>query len=220
MKGGGMDFKTLLQNRYAAKHYDKNAVIDDKIIENILQCAVLTPSALNLQPWAFFLIKGQSQKEKFACAVKDFNLQRYLDAYAAIVIASKATLTKDDVMEVCLQEQKDGRFESEEDFKQRYEHILRSVDAHNKNGTMSTWCAKQSYIALATIIYAAQAEGIDCTPLEGIDRLVADDILNLKAQNLRTQSVVLLGKAALDDSNSLKLRPKSRFNTIKTPIFK
>ncbi|MDO5351987.1 MAG: nitroreductase family protein [Succinatimonas sp.] len=215
-----MDFQNLLLNRYATKRYDKNAVIDDKIIDNILQCAVLTPSALNLQPWAFFLIKGQAQKEKFAGAIKDFNLQRYLDAYVAIVITSKATLTKDDVMEVCLQEQKDGRFENEEVFKQRYEHILRSVDAHNKNGTMGTWCAKQTYIALATILYAAKSNGIDCTPLEGIDRIVADDILNLRAQNLRTQSVVLLGKAALDDSNSLKFRPKSRFNTIKTPIFK
>ncbi len=59
-----MDFKELLKERYAVKHYDNKEKIDDKVLNDILECAVLTPSAVNMQPWAFFLVKTSVGKEK------------------------------------------------------------------------------------------------------------------------------------------------------------
>ena len=214
-----MDFMSLLENRYATKHYDKDAVIDADVIQKILDCAVLTPSAVNMQPWAFYLIKGESQKAQLAPAIKDFNLQRYNDSAVAIVIAAKTALNAQDVLAVCEQEKIDGRYENDLAFKDRYQHMLKAVDGHNAKGDMQEWCAKQSYIALGTILYAAASYGLDCTALEGVDQDMIDKLLDLKQDNLHAQLVVLLGKASKQDSNALALRPKSRFNTVREAHF-
>lgn len=215
-----MDFKELLKERYAVKHYDNKEKIDDKVLNDILECAVLTPSAVNMQPWEFFLVKTSVGKEKLKACIKDFNIERFCDCYACIVIAAKTALNAQDVMAICKKEEADGRFENKEIFKNRYEHMLKAVDGHNFKGDIKEWCAKQSYIALGTILYASHAYGVDSTPLEGIDADKADEILDLKRQNLHTQCIVLLGKAAKDDSNSLKFRNKSRVNTVKEALFK
>ena len=209
-----MDFLELLKQRYATKHYEKNVEIDDKTLDKILECASLTPSALNIQPWMFLCFKGEA-KNKIADGIESFNRDRFNECSCAIVIAAKTFVDDKSVMDICQQEKVDGRYENDDVLKARYEHMLHGVDGHNKIGDVKVWNEKQCYIALATIIYAAKAYGLDSTPLEGVNQNKLDELLDLKKENLHAQTVVLLGKASKEDSNALSVRPKSRLHLVR-----
>lgn len=60
---------------------------------------------------------------------------------------------------------------------------------------------------MAALLYGAASNGIDSTPIEGMDFAKADEILRLKDTNLQSVGIVTLGYRK-DDSNAL--RPKSR----------
>ncbi|MDF2505452.1 MAG: nitroreductase [Clostridium sp.] len=45
------DLKEIYENRRAVNFFDKSKKIEDKTLEDIINLAVLAPSAFNLQPW-------------------------------------------------------------------------------------------------------------------------------------------------------------------------
>jgi nitroreductase len=55
------------------------------------------------------------------------------------------------------------------------------------------WAARQAYIAFGTAITAAAVEQVDATPMEGFDPSAVDEVLNLKAQGLRSVTILALG---------------------------
>ncbi len=52
-----MNFKDLCTQRYSVRGYAADAVGDDDI-NYILDCARLAPSAVNYQPWKFYVVKS------------------------------------------------------------------------------------------------------------------------------------------------------------------
>ena len=58
-----MQLKELIERRYSVRAYVPRMVEAEKI-EYILECARLSPSACNLQPWYFYVISDPATKEK------------------------------------------------------------------------------------------------------------------------------------------------------------
>ena len=58
-----MSLKELIENRYSVRAYLPQIVEDEKI-EYILECARLSPSACNLQPWKFYVIVDGDMLQK------------------------------------------------------------------------------------------------------------------------------------------------------------
>lgn len=58
-----MNFKDLCNSRYSVRAYNSKAIEPEKI-EYIKACASLAPSAVNKQPWHFYLCSSQESKEK------------------------------------------------------------------------------------------------------------------------------------------------------------
>ena len=54
-----MNLKKLIEQRYSARAYLSQPIEKDKI-EYILECARLSPSACNLQPWKFYVVTDKS----------------------------------------------------------------------------------------------------------------------------------------------------------------
>ncbi len=48
-------FLEISKNRYTTKHYDQDKKISQKDIDTLLEIARLTPSAVNIQPWHFYV---------------------------------------------------------------------------------------------------------------------------------------------------------------------
>lgn len=53
-----MNFLELSKQRYSARNYSSDMIEQEKL-DYILECARFAPSAVNYQPWHFFVVKIQ-----------------------------------------------------------------------------------------------------------------------------------------------------------------
>lgn len=70
------------------------------------------------------------------------------------------------------------------------------------------WEARQAYIGMGFLLFAAAGMGIDSTALEGMDFPKLNEILGLDEKNLTAIAAVSLGYRSPKDGNAQ--RPKSR----------
>ncbi|MBO7068252.1 MAG: nitroreductase family protein [Bacteroidaceae bacterium] len=56
-----MNFKTLSEKRYSVRSYSGEPVEEEQL-HYILECARLAPSAVNLQPWKFYVLSSQEDR--------------------------------------------------------------------------------------------------------------------------------------------------------------
>lgn len=77
-----MKFKELLQNRYSVRHYLSCDVEKEKL-DYVLDCARLSPSAVNFQPWQFYVVTTQKAREEVSEA---YHREWFKSAPAYIVI--------------------------------------------------------------------------------------------------------------------------------------
>jgi len=71
-----MELIDVLEKRRAVRVYlDKP--LDRATVEQLIHCATLAPSAMNLQPWAFAVIIGKQRIEKLGQRIKDSLLKNF-----------------------------------------------------------------------------------------------------------------------------------------------
>ena len=56
------EFKKLSEKRYSVRSYSGEPVTEEQL-HYILECARLAPSAVNLQPWKFYVMTSQADRE-------------------------------------------------------------------------------------------------------------------------------------------------------------
>ncbi|VAW22549.1 hypothetical protein MNBD_BACTEROID01-150 [hydrothermal vent metagenome] len=59
-----METKTLFKERRSANFFDKEKELKQTLLEEIINLAVLAPSAFNLQPWRIIAVKTQENKKR------------------------------------------------------------------------------------------------------------------------------------------------------------
>jgi nitroreductase len=60
-----MNFLDLAKKRYSCRNYKTDAIEEDKLMK-ILEAARVAPSAVNYQPWHFFVVKSPEIKAKIS----------------------------------------------------------------------------------------------------------------------------------------------------------
>ncbi len=79
-----MDTRELFNKRRSVNFFDKEKTLDNKLIKDIIDFAVLAPSAFNLQPWRLIIVKSKEAKQKlFELSSKQ---PKVLEASANIII--------------------------------------------------------------------------------------------------------------------------------------
>jgi nitroreductase len=68
-----VELMDAIRNRRAVRVYT-DAPIDRSAIERLIDAAILAPSAMNLQPWAFAVLLGRERIEGYAKRAKDWLL--------------------------------------------------------------------------------------------------------------------------------------------------
>lgn len=71
-----MELTEVLEKRRAVREYT-DAPVDSGTIAQLIQAAVLAPSAMNLQPWAFAVITGKERIERLADRIKTWLLANF-----------------------------------------------------------------------------------------------------------------------------------------------
>ena len=77
-------FLDLAKNRYSCRKYDKRPVEEEKL-KLVLEAGRVAPSAVNFQPWHFYVIQEANQLEKFYTA---YHREWFKTAPCVIVICA------------------------------------------------------------------------------------------------------------------------------------
>ncbi|WP_297979183.1 nitroreductase family protein [uncultured Capnocytophaga sp.] len=187
-----MNFLEIAQKRYAAKAY-RNEKISEAKIKELAEILRLAPSSVNSQPWKFAIIGDEALKADLA-GHSFFNEQKIKEASHLVVFFAK-----------------DNVAEFEENFKQVAPQPILEFYAGMKAGdekNAKTWFQKQVYISLGFFLAACGAEGIDATPMEGIDTDYYSE--KLQVEGYKAVLAVAVGYHSEADSNHPSKTPKRR----------
>lgn len=64
-----MDFAEVIAGRRSVRHFDTKRAVDESVVSALLAAAVSAPSAGNIQPWRFFVLRSEESRGKLAAAV-------------------------------------------------------------------------------------------------------------------------------------------------------
>ena len=187
-----MNFLEIAQKRYATKAY-RNEKISEAKIKELAEILRLAPSSVNSQPWKFAIIGDEALKADLA-GHSFFNEQKIKEASHLVVFFAK-----------------DNVAEFEENFKQVAPQPILEFYAGMKAGdekNAKTWFQKQVYISLGFFLAACGVEGIDATPMEGIDTAYYSE--KLQVEGYKAVLAVTVGYHSEADSNHPSKTPKRR----------
>ncbi len=84
-----MDIFEAIEKRHSVRKYDASRDVTPEMVEKLLKYACLAPSAGNVQPWRFFVVRNREIKEALARAA----LGQYFIAEAPVAIVVCADLS-------------------------------------------------------------------------------------------------------------------------------
>ncbi len=191
-----MAFLETAKQRYTTKKYDSEAIISEEKIAELKEIIRLSPSSINSQPWKFLFVSAGEMKQRLAGA-SYWNAQKINEASHLVVFCALTDVE---------------RFETQikntlpEGSINYYKQFLRSKgELHVKS-----WMKQQVYLSLGFFLAACAANGIDATPMEGIENEIYDEILGL--QGYQTLFAVAIGYRDGEDTNQPSMTAKSRLS--------
>lgn len=177
--------------RHSVRSYLDEPVSDDEL-HSLLELTGRAPSAFNLQPWRFVVVRDQAVKH----ALQDAAYGQKQVGQAPVVIAMYADMedtmaTLGDIVHPDLSPEKRAS----------------TIAMLEKNfGSMTpearaTWANGQANIALGYLLLIAKSEGFDTSPMLGFDTDRVKAILDIPATATIT-ALVALGRGADDGFRS------------------
>lgn len=175
--------------RYAAKQMIEKEVPKEKL-DIILEAIRLAPTSLGLQIFKVFVIKNKELKNRIFTEAAQ-RQEMIPNSSHLLVFAAKTNPSSEDINEYAEQMsiQREIPLESLKGFKDAYGSFLDSMSDTSK----IEWSSRQTYIAMSYATVAAANQEIDCTPIEGFNPDIVNEILDLKSQNLTATLLLPLG---------------------------
>lgn len=202
------------KTRHTTKAFDPTKKISDMDISKIKELLRFSASSTNAQPWHFVIASTAEGKERIAKSTDrlyPFNRDSIINASHVVVFCSKLDIEEDYLLHVLEQEDKDGRFGGNPDFKTQM-HAGRSlfVNLHKHDyKDVQHWMDKQVYLNLGAFLLGVSTLGIDTTPMEGIEINELDKQLGLRERGYTGLVVVPIGYHDPEKDYNATL-PKSR----------
>ena len=199
-----MSITTALKWRYAAKKMNGTKIPKEKL-DIILDAISLAPTSFGLQPYSILVIENKEMLEKIKPIA--MNQPQITEASALLVFAVWDTLTIEKI-EDYIQLIANERNVTVASLNHLQETI--AVQLQNSDSDNLIWNSKQAYIALGFALVAAAVEEIDSTPMEGFDKNLLDELLNLKEKGLRSAVIMTLGYRDADNDYLANLKKVRR----------
>lgn len=79
-----MEFSDVIAKRRSVRHFNTKLAVSDDAIDTLLASAISAPSAGNIQPWRFTVVRSLEAKERLAAALP----QRWATAAPVIIVVS------------------------------------------------------------------------------------------------------------------------------------
>lgn len=89
------NFMELAAKRYSCRNYT-NEPVSAEDLDYIMQCTRIAPSAVNLQPWHFYIIQGEESRQKvISCYKRDWIAQAPVYILCTVLHDQEWTRRKD-----------------------------------------------------------------------------------------------------------------------------
>jgi nitroreductase len=182
---GRMSAAAAAVTRRSVRSYLDVPVTDDEI-RNLLELTGRAPSAFNLQPWRFIVVREQSLKDTLRAAAYG---QRQVGE-APVVFAMYADMedTMANLAEVV-------HPDLDADKRDATLTMLRNTFSNMTSDARTAWANAQANIALGYLLLLAKAEGFDTSPMLGFDPVKVKTALDIPASATVT-ALVALGRGA------------------------
>jgi nitroreductase len=180
-----LDVKEAAARRRSIRAYEPDSMPAPDL-EAILDVVRLAPSAFNVQPWRFVVVRDPAVKARLAEAA--FN-QRQVHAAPAVLVLY--TDMRDALAHV---EETVHPGMSPEKAAGAAAHV-RNLFARQTEPEREAWAAGQGYIALGYLLLAAESHGYQTSPMTGFDAARVKALLGLP-EHVHVPALVAIGRGA------------------------
>lgn len=167
--------------RYACKRFSSTQKIPQEDFGVILESARLSPSSFGFEPWKFLVLKDKALKNalKSVCWGGENALENASE-FVVILARKKVDLLADSAyIQYMVEEVQKLPSEIQKIKKEFFHRFLAEEFVLLKDDRkIFDWAGKQCYIALANMLTAAAALGIDSCAIEGFNEEGANKILS------------------------------------------
>lgn len=202
-----MELLKVLNERYATKKMNGKVVPEDKV-EAIIEAARMAPTSSGLQPFKVIVITNKELKEKILPIA--FNQTQVADCSHLLIFAAWDNYTTERITQILDYTVAERGLPA--GTMDEYKNKLLSIYGTRDAELNFIHAAHQSYIAFGLAIVAAAELKVDATPMEGFDADALDELLGLRAQGLRSVTMLPLGYRDAENDWLVNLKKVRRPN--------
>jgi nitroreductase len=180
-----LDVKEAAARRRSIRAYEPDSMPAPDL-EAILDVVRLAPSAFNVQPWRFVVVRDAAVKARLAEAA--FNQRQVHSAPAVLVLYTDmrdALAHVEETVHPGMPPEKAAAAAA---------HV-RNVMGKQTEAERETWAAGQGHIALGYLLLAAEAHGYQTSPMSGFDAARVKALLGLP-EHVHVPALVAIGRGA------------------------
>jgi nitroreductase len=181
-----METFEAIEKRRSVKHYDPNHVMSDEEINKLINLALLSPTAFNIQNWRFVIVKDKAVRAEIRKAAWD--QEQVTDASLLIVLCADLKAWEKEPSRYW----KDGPKNVQDIIVTAIDNYYRDKDQVQRDEAMRS-CG----IAAQTIMLTAKAMGYDSCPMDGFDFDAVGKLINLPEDHVIAMFVAV-GKGTKD----------------------
>lgn len=183
-----MSLIEALNWRYATKKMNGEKVSQDKV-DQILAAARLAPTSSGLQPFKIIVVTNPELKEKIKAVA--YGQQQISDASHVLIFAAWDNYTEERIRSVFAYTNNERGVPDSA----TADYVNNLIGIYTNRTTEENFhhAAKQAYIGFGVALAEAALLKVDATPMEGFESAKLDELLGLKAQGLRSTTIMPLG---------------------------
>lgn len=200
---------TLLDNlnwRYATKKFDAAKKIADADLNTLKEAVRLAASSYGLQPYKVVIVENPEIREQLKAAA--YGQTQITDASQIFIFANDLNAGAESV-DAYIKNISETRGVPA-DALAGFADMMKGTIANLSQEAKNIWTAKQTYIALGTLLAAAAELKIDATPMEGFNAAAFNEILGFDKLGLNAAVIATVGyRHGEDDTQHYKKVRKS-----------
>ncbi len=183
---------TIIENlnwRYATKKFDADKKIAKHDLEILKEAVRLSASSYGLQPYQVIIVENENLRQQIKTVA--WNQAQVTEASDVLIFANITDVGTKEVQNYIenMASVREIPSVSLKGFADMMNNVVTTLTPEAKE----VWTAKQTYIALGTLLSAAADLKIDATPMEGFDINAVNAILQLPEKGLSATLIVTLG---------------------------
>lgn len=201
MEKSELDFKKVVEGRRSVTYFDEKQELEEGLLREIINLAVLAPSSYNTQPWDLIAVKTKEKRQQLydrAC-----HQPKVLAAPVVLVVLGDRTGFKR--YNPIWEEKKELGLVTEEDIENIIEGSKNNVydTPHKRVG----YAIRNSSLLAMSIMYSAKYYGVDTHPMIGFDSEEVKELYDIEENK---EVTMLMAVGYFDQSRELRPR-ETRF---------